>query len=57
MKTIKLNISEQAFKYLQNTAVIKKLLPDSRSASDTFLLLIIEAIQEGKEEKTIQLRK
>ena len=57
MKTIQLNISDDAFKRLSSECTLQWLLPDSVTGSDTFLRLIVEAIKEGKEEKTIQLTK
>ena len=56
MKSIQLNISEKAFKRLSNDVVLKKLLPENTTISDNFLSLVIEAIREEKEEKTIDIR-
>ena len=57
MKTIQLNITDEAFKRLSSHATLKNLMRESVTTSDTFLLLVIEAMQAGKEEKTIQLTK
>ena len=56
MKTIQLNISDKAYKKLKTHGTLKNLLPENITLSDSFLHLILEAIREGKEEKTIRLK-
>jgi len=57
MKTIKLHIDDKVYKKLKTSLVAKKMSDSYGSITDKFAMRVMQLIEEGVEEHTIEFKK